>query len=78
MARTKTTFLIEDFDSCRLLGRALISLLPLVQDDDSKSSKGKVVLAIYQWQRLGLRVDIIWTVWHNAIEIGNAWVALSL
>ena len=25
-----------------------------------------------------LRVDIIWKVFHNAIEIGNAWGALSL
>ena len=28
--------------------------------------------------RKRLRVDIIWMVSHNAIEIGNAWVALSL
>ena len=40
---TKTTFLIEDFESCRWLDRASISLLLLVQNDDSKSSKGKVV-----------------------------------
>ena len=26
----------------------------------------------------GLRLDIIWKVSHNAIEIGNAWLALSL
>ena len=28
--------------------------------------------------KLDLRADIIWMVSHNAIEIGNAWVALSL